>query len=338
MKTPAALVALFCRLTLGEPLDRVPLQRNFETLAATVSGRVGVCAQTRTAKPVCVNGDQRFSMQSVIKLLVGIAVLEAVDAGKWRLEDPVIVHKRDLSVYVQPIARLVTSQGYKTTVGDLVRRAIVDSDSAATDILIERLGGPVQVQAVLKRRSVNGVRIDRDERHLQTEIVGLEWKPEYVDPAVLEAAIKAVPPEHRGAAWQRYIRDERDTATPRGMVSLLHRLADGKLLSPDSTKYLLAVMQETATFPDRLKAGLSPGWRLGHKTGTGGTWNGVTAATNDVGVLTAPDGDLISIAVFIGDSRSPAPDRAALMAKLAAATIRSYQKHLRSSAFISGQY
>jgi len=31
-----------------------------------------------------------------------------------------------------------------------------------------------------------GVRFDRDEKHLQTEILGLEWRPEFVDAATLE--------------------------------------------------------------------------------------------------------------------------------------------------------
>ena len=34
----------------------------------------------------------------------------------------------------------------------------------------------------------------------------------------------------------------------------------------------------------------SSGWILAHKTGNSSAWKGVTAATNDVGILTAPDG------------------------------------------------
>jgi beta-lactamase class A len=169
------------------------------------------------------------------------------------------------------------------------------------------------------------MRIDRDERHLQTEIVGLAWRPEYVDPKILGLAIERVPNARRDQAHRAYQVDVRDTATPRGMAALLERLAAGKLLSAASSRYLLGVMQETVTFPDRLKAGTAPGWTLGHKTGTGGTWNGVTVATNDVGVLGAPDGGTVAVAVFIGDSRAPSGDKAALMAKIAAAAIACYR-------------
>jgi beta-lactamase class A len=73
------------------------------------------------------------------------------------------------------------------------------------------------------------------------------------------------------------------------MTKLLQLLAENRLLSASSTRRLLEIMTQTATFPDRLKAGVSPGWILAHKTGTSGTWRGVTAATNDVGILMAPD-------------------------------------------------
>jgi beta-lactamase class A len=146
-----------------------------------------------------------------------------------------------------------------------------------------------------------------------------------VDAALLNREIEAVPKTRRDSAYQRYQKDVRDTATPKGMTELLQLLADGTLLSAASTKHLLDVMTQTVTGPDRLKAGTPKGWTLAHKTGTSGGWNGITAATNDVGVLIAPNGDKISIAVFIGDSAAPSSERAALMAKIAAATTRSYR-------------
>ena len=67
-----------------------------------------------------------------------------------------MVRRQDLSLFVQPIAQLVTDSGYRTTVGDLIRRAVVDSDSAATDILIASLGGVTAVQACVDRIGLKG--------------------------------------------------------------------------------------------------------------------------------------------------------------------------------------
>jgi len=300
------------------------LTSSLHDLAKDFDGRVGICVQDQRST-VCVNGDQRFSLQSVVKLVAGAAVMDAVDHRGWKLDDAVLVRREDLSLYVQPVAKLVTAAGYRTTVGDLVRRAIVDSDSAAVDILIAKLGGPAEVQAFLNRAGIQGMRIDRDERHLQTEIAGIQWRPEFVDPGALEKAMGQVPDAAKDAAYRRYQKDPRDTATPAAMASFLTALARGKLLSPASTAHLLNVMTGTVTGPDRLKAGVSAGWSLAHKTGTSGSWRGVTAATNDVGVLTAPDGGRVAIVVFVGDSRESAAKRAALMAAAARLAIAHYR-------------
>jgi beta-lactamase class A len=301
------------------------LQKVFEKLAAAVPGRIGACARD-AMEEACVNGDQRSSMQSVVKLIVGLATLEEVDRGRWKLNEAVIVRKQDLSVGVQPIAKKITSpDGFRTTIADLVKRAIVDSDSAACDILIAKLGGPKVVQAFLDRHKIAGIRVDRDERHLQTDTMGLAWKPEYVDSDTLMLAVKAIPEAKRQVAFDAYRKDPRDTSSPRAMANLLQALADRKLLSAESTKHVLDVMEETVTFPDRLKAGLREGWTIGHKTGTSGTRGGITVATNDVGILTAPDGTRISIAVLISDSPAPSEARAKLMADLTRATIDHYR-------------
>jgi beta-lactamase class A len=320
----AALFACCSTALPAGSLDRAGLDSAFQKLATGFDGRLGICAQDH-AGAVCLNGDGRFSLQSVVKLVAGVAVMEAIDAGRMRLNEEILVRKEDLSVFVQPIAKRVTANGYRTTIGDLIRRAIVDSDSAAVDILIGKLGGPEQVQAFLNKRSIPGLRVDRTEKQLQTEIVGLHWRPEFTDPAVLDRAIRSVPEEKRDAAYSRYQADPRDTSTAKAMADFLYRLAAGKLLSLESTEYVVRVMHDTVTFPDRLKAGLAPGWTLGHKTGTSGAWKGVTAATNDVGILTSPAGDRIAIAVFIGDSGAASEQKARRMAGAARAAIAHYR-------------
>jgi beta-lactamase class A len=232
---------LLCALSISgslvsaQSLQHADLQKQMEDATRGFDERIGVCVQD-SSRFSCVNGDERFPLQSVMKLLVAIAVMDAVDRGEWRLTDPVVVRKNDLSLAVQPLAKLVTENGFNTTIDDLVRRAIVDSDSAATDFLVARLGGPRAVQLVLERHHVTDVRFDRDERHLQTEIAGLEWRPQFVDAEVLDRAYAAVPEEKRDAAFRAYQKDPRDTATPRGMTRLLQSFAENRLLSVSSTK------------------------------------------------------------------------------------------------------
>lgn len=212
-------------------LDPDALRRDLRALAAGFDGRVGACVRLGGAI-AAVNGDQRFPLQSVVKPIVAAATLDAIDHRGWSTDDPVLVRREDLSLYVQPLADLVTAEGFETTVGDLIVRAVAESDSAANDILFRRVGGAAAIRRFLDRHDIGGVRVDRDERHLQTEIAGITWRPDFVDPAELERAIAAVPPERADAAFAASLRDVRDTATPEGIAALLHALADGAVLSP----------------------------------------------------------------------------------------------------------
>ncbi|RYG23075.1 serine hydrolase, partial [bacterium] len=130
-----------------------------------------------------------------------------------------------------------------------------------------------------------------------------------------------VPSKVRDAAYRRYQKDPRDTTTPLAMARFLRRLTDGELLKPDSTKFLLNVMRQTRTGPGRMAAGLIKGCKLAHKTGTSGTWRGVTAATNDVGIVWAPDGRTIAIAAFVADSKAPASENDQVIQQLTRAIL-----------------
>ena len=63
-------------------------------------------------------------------------------------------------------------------------------------------------------------------------------------------------------------------------------------------------MTETKTGQNRIKGQLPQGIAVAHKTGTSDTnKEGITAAVNDVGIITLPDGKHVAIAVFITNSR-----------------------------------
>lgn len=86
------------------------------------------------------------------------------------------------------------------------------------------------------------------------------------------------------------------------MVRLLKLFQQGQGLSKSSRALLMQWMTETETGLKRLKGNLPPGTVVAHKTGTSYTVNGVTVATNDVGLITLPNGQHLAIAVFVMDS------------------------------------
>ena len=75
-------------------------------------------------------------------------------------------------------------------------------------------------------------------------------------------------------------------------------------LSPAANAFLLQTLTHSITGSGRLRAGLPAGTALAHKTGTSGTHGGGTAVTNDIGLVTLPDGRKLAVAVFVTDSRA----------------------------------
>ena len=114
MRAYIVAVALAAAVTVlpasAQPGQRGALQNEIDRITRGFDGRVGVCVQD-SAAAACVNGTQRFPLQSVMKLLVGIATMDAVDRRGWKLDEQVVVRKQDLSLAVQPLAKLVGDDG-----------------------------------------------------------------------------------------------------------------------------------------------------------------------------------------------------------------------------------
>jgi len=268
-------------------------------------------------------GDRAFPLQSVFKAPLAAAVLAAVDRRELSLDEPITITDKDLSPPWSPIgAAWPAIRTY--TVRDLLVQAVEVSDNTAADVLMRRIGGPGQVQAWLDERGVKDLRIDRYEREIQVECWGMPtFRPEWRTEAAFNAARFTVPPAARHAALVNYLTDPRDTSTTTAALDFLRKLETGELLSPASTKFLLRMMSETKTGQTRIKAGLPLDVAFAHKTGTGGTDQGINAATNDIGVITLKNGHRYAVAVFLAGSTLPEPDRDALFAAVGRAVMRA---------------
>lgn len=212
----------------------------------------------------------RFPMQSVYKFPIAMAALQQVDQGKIRLDQQIRVEKSDLIGGRQrsPIRDMHPDGGFNMSLKELLRYAVSESDGSASDVLLRVIGGPSKVQAMLKRLGVQGIKVMDTEKS-----IGRDNQVQY-----------------------------RNWAQPAEMVRLLKLFQQGKGLSKSSRALLLHWMTETETGLKRLKGNLPPGTVVAHKTGTSNTVNGVTAATNDVGLITLPNGNHLAIAVFVMDS------------------------------------
>jgi beta-lactamase class A len=298
-----------------------PLQAKLHAIAQGFDGIAGIAV----SKVGCdwIAGErlgQYFPQQSVSKLWVSVAALDAVDRGKLRLDQQLTIGAQDLTLFNQPLRAEVLEQGaVQRPVLMLMQNALSLSDNTANDKLLWTLGGPDKIRGVLRRNAIRGVRFGPGERLLQSEAAGLAWQPEYSLGRNFEQARVRLPREAREAALARYLADPADGATPAGMVEALGKLAKGELLSPEATRLLLDIMGRSRSGPRRLKGGLPPGWHAYHKTGTGQELFGLVTGYNDVAVIEAPDGTLYTAAVLIGQTRLPIQERMAMMQAVSAA-------------------
>ena len=303
------------------------LESRLQQLGRDFNGDVGIAVRdVQTGWTTAFDGNTFFPQQSVSKFWVAITALDRVDRGELDLDQRVTLTRNDLTLFHQPIAAQIGANGYTTTLSDLMFRAMTQSDNTCNDFVLRRAGGPDAVRDMFRRKGIEGVRFGPGERLMQSRLAGMEWRPEYSVGRAFYVARAGVPLSVRQLAFQRYVADPIDGATPVGVVNALSRLQSGDLLSPSSTRRLLSIMSQTRTGRQRLTGGLAPGWRIAHKTGTGQVLGSVQTGYNDIGILTAPDGSHYAIAVMIRRTAAPIPARMALMQNAVRAVI-DYQRN-----------
>jgi beta-lactamase class A len=297
-----------------------------QTLRAQFAGTVGIAVRSIDKNwTVGANAEAKLPQQSVSKLWVAMAVLDYRDAGRLTLDDEVTVKREDLTLFHQPIAAMVKGDGYKATVGELLQRALTTSDNTANDRLLRFIGGPETVRAFIRRKGLGSINFGPGERLLQSQTAGLDWKPEFALGNAFTRARARLPLTTRLIAFESYVTNPPDGAAPAAIAGALTMLKKGELLSRQSTSYLIATMESARTGKQRLSGAVPAGWRFGHKTGTGQDLAGRTAGYNDVGILTAPDGQSYALAVMIGDTPRPIAERQSLMQSVVASLVAYHQ-------------
>ena len=302
------------------------LRDRITALGSQFNGRVGIAVKSvNDGWSMGWKADELYPQQSVSKLWVSIAALDAVDRGRVKLDDTVTLTRGDLTLFHQPIAAMILGGGYTISLADLMFKAITTSDNTCNDKLMRSIGGPAAVRAMIADKGLGHIRFYDGERALQSKIAGLIWSQSYSVGDAFSAARNALPYAVRKASFDRYIEDPYDGAAPSAIVSALTRLKRGEILSPASTARLLSIMSHTKTGANRLKGGLKPGWTLSHKTGTGQTLGPVQAGYNDIGILTAPDGRSYAVAVMIKRTSTPLMTRMTLMNNVVRTVITQHE-------------
>lgn len=182
------------------------------------------------------------------------------------------------------------SAGRYLPASELISLAISRSSNPATDALLGAVGGVAAVNAWARRAGI-------EEFNLTRDIATLVREDGRVNPATQI--------------------DLRDSSTPEAMVELLTGIYQGRWLTPQSRAVLVTAMENCRTGTRRIPALLPAGAAVAHKTGS------LNNTSSDVGIITAPDGRSIAVAIYVTGQGTRAA-REARIASIARAIYDGY--------------
>jgi beta-lactamase class A len=243
-------------------------------IAASIDGRLGVAITLGdNGTTTLLHGHDHFPMMSVFKFPIALYILHRVDQRMMTLAASVRVQKADWNIPSPLLAKYAKwkDQNFDISMSELLDSMIIEGDNAACDMLLRVIGGPSVVNDY-----VHSLGIDE---------INIAWT------------------EAQMAADPKKVYD--NWCTPAAMNTLFEKLYEGHILSIPTSAILIRLMTESTTGPRRLKGLLGPINPVAHRTGTSDSdANGLTAATNDVGVITLSNGESLYVSVFLTDSHA----------------------------------
>ena len=258
----------------AEKIDRTKeLKKQIEQILADKKAVVGISISGENGNDtLSINGNMHCPTQSAYKMHIGLAMLDKIDRGEFSLDQKIKISKDDLPVdaYWNPLGTDFPDGG-NLSVAQLIQYCISHSDNTACDTLIGMVGSPKDVESYFKKNNIQDLQFAYNERTMQSK-----WEN----------------------MFQNWI-------TPNAAVQTLRLFYENKngLLSNSSYNFFWQTMKETSTGVKRLKGLLPEGTVVAHKTGSSGTNEaGLTAATNDWGVVFLPNGHYFIISVLVTNS------------------------------------
>lgn len=248
------------------------LKNKIELFIKTKNAVVGVSIRgVENDQSVSINGNERFPMQSVFKFHVALAVLNQVDKGKMNLDEEIFISKEELLPNTwSPIREAYPEGNMKLKLSEIIRYTVAQSDNNGCDILLRKIGGPKKVEKYIRKLRIKNISIKYNEEEMHKE-----WSAQFSN-------------------W----------TTPKAATDLLIKFYSGRISTKSCFDFLWKVMIETSTGKNRIKGQLPAGTIVAHKTGSSGKNDkSITAASNDIGIVTLPNGNHFAIAVFVSNSK-----------------------------------
>jgi beta-lactamase class A len=246
------------------------LKQKIEQIISTKKADVGVSIMGIEDKDtLTINGSRHYPMQSVFKFHIAVVVLAEVDKGNLSLNQKIYIKKTDLTLDTWSPIKAKFPNGVKLTLAEIIRYTVSESDNIGCDILLRLIGGTKIINQYFLNNNFKDLSIQASEEEMHKD-----WSIQFTN-------------------W----------TTTNSANNLLKAFYDKKLLSKKSNDFLWKTMTETTTGKKRIKGQLPESTIVAHKTGTSGTnEKGISAAVNDIGIVTLANGKHFLISIFVSNS------------------------------------
>lgn len=248
------------------------LQQKLDSIVKSKKADVGFSVlYLEDRKSVSVNGNKHYPMQSVYKFHLALAVLNQVDQGKFKLDQKILVKTTDLLPNTwSPLRDKYPAGNVELPLSEILKYTVSESDNNGCDILFRLIGGTGKAHQFIKKQGIKDISITgtEEEMHKDDQVQFRNW------------------------------------TTPKAANELLKKFWEGKVLQKTTGDFLMKIMEETVTGPGKIKGLLPQGTLVAHKTGhSGANKEGLTTASNDIGIVTLPNGKKMLISAFVSMSK-----------------------------------
>ena len=232
-----------------------------------------------TNEELMINADENFHAASTMKTPVMIEVYRQAAAGKFSLQDSIVIHNDFKSIVDSShfkldslddsYGSLYLQEGKKIPLYDLMYHMIINSSNLATNIII----------SLVEAKRVNGTMHEMGAGNIRV-LRGVEDQKAY------EAGLS-------------------NTTTARDLCIIYEKLARGQAVNKEASRQMIEILKDQK-HNNIIPAGLPKGVEVAHKTG----W--ITGVHHDSGIVFLPDGSRYVIVLLSKDLKDEAAAVAAL--------------------------
>lgn len=263
------------------------LRKRLAELEGRYPGKIGVYVKDLSSgEAIDLNGHATWYIASGVKVPVAIEVLRQIDTGQIKLNDLIEIGEDD---YIDGAGQTNSlAAGSFVSIEYLLEQMLIYSDNTASDLLIRRVGlininvrlsswsaSPIfsiTTLADVRRHAYAGLNpasfrlANKELRALRAVVDEAQRVREFLKLAgVDESSLRR---RTLNEAFEAYYETHLNSASLEAFGQVLEKLFGGQLLSSDSTKRLISILERVETGKQRIRKGLGKGIVFAHKTGT----------------------------------------------------------------------